>query len=88
MEERLQQLEREIAELRAWRQLREQQQISYPLDDASRNTIGAVSGAGPGSSTLTQTINTAGATASVPAAYAGSIIIAVEGGQYEIPYLS
>lgn len=87
MEQELKELREQVKELMEWKRVREIQQIAYPLDDASRTTLGGVTLNGIGSATLTQIINTSGASASVPAAYAGSIIIAAEGGQYTVPYL-
>jgi hypothetical protein len=75
-------------EMYAWFLERKVQQISYPLDEASRNTLGTVTTDGPGGSSLTQSIVTSGPTATVPAAYVGTIIIDSEGAKYEVPYIS
>lgn len=87
MNDELEQLKQQVAELYAWMQQRKEHQIVSPLDDDSRAAIGAVSGTKPGSKTLTQVVGTAGATATVPAAYAGSEIVIIRGKQREIPYL-
>lgn len=87
MKELLEKLQEQVAGLLEWKRQRETQQLSYPVDLASKTALGVPTGVGPGSKTLTQTINTAGATASVPAAYAGTVIIEIEGTQYELPYL-
>lgn len=78
-----------VGELHAWMQQKRQQQISYPLDEASKTSMGVPSKFGSGSKTLTQsiTIPNGGGSANVPAAYSGSIVLLIEGGQYEIPYL-
>ena len=70
-------------------QARQLQQIRFPLDEASKNSLGAVIGDGPGGSALTDNINIGATPTSidVPAPYTGSIVIIVEGVKYEIGYL-
>lgn len=80
-------LEQKVNEMYAWFQERKQQFVPYPIDEASKNALQAVTKLGSGTATLTQTISTAGATAEVPAAYEGTIVIQVNGENYEIPYL-
>lgn len=87
LEQKVNELGRKINEMYAWFQARQRQFIPYPVDEASRNALGAVTKVGAGSSDLTDTISTAGATATVPAAYAGSIIVSMNGENYELPYL-
>jgi hypothetical protein len=93
MEERLQQMEAQIAQLTAWKQEREAQQLSYPLDDPSRLTIfeasTAVLSTSGTSSALTENRSLSGnpETIVVPKAYAGTIFQVVDGVSREIPYL-
>jgi len=75
-------------EMYAWFLARQEQQISFPLDEASKNSLGVVTNGGPGGSSLTQSVVTSGPTATVPAAYQGTIIIESEGEKYEVPYIS
>lgn len=42
MEEKIKELEARIEELEAWKQARQEQQLTHPLDDASRNVINRV----------------------------------------------
>ncbi len=77
-----------LNELYEWMMEKKRQQISYPLDEASRNTLRAVISNGDGSAGLTRIINTAGATATVPSAYIGTIKLEYEGVQREVPYIA
>jgi hypothetical protein len=91
MEERLAQLEAEMAELRRENSERNVQQIKYPLDDISRTILGTgLTSSGLGATDTTQTIAIASTPASidVPAAYEGTILILSDGATYEIPYLA
>jgi hypothetical protein len=65
------------------------QQLEFPVDDASKAALGVPLFNGPGSTGLTETRNLTGNAQSitVPKAYTGTIIIQIEGGLYEIPYL-
>lgn len=78
-----------IDDLAKWKEDRIRQQITSPLDDVSKANIGAAVGHGAGSVALTQSVSvpTAPTTISVPAAYAGTRVIEIEGQQYTIPYL-
>ena len=68
-----------------WMQQRKVQQLSYPVDDASRNSLGAAIVTGAGTTALTQTLaSTPGA---VPKAYARTFILVSNGMQYEVPSL-
>lgn len=69
---------------------REIQQISFPLDDASRSTLRAFTRFGPGSTTPTrsQSIPSTPTSITVPVNPIGTVIIEAEGQQYEVPYLS
>jgi len=84
----------QLKEMWEWYQARKVQQLSYPVDDASRNALGVVTRVGPGpTSDLTDTISiTIGPgggsdTADVPKAYAGSVLLNIDGANYEVPYL-
>lgn len=68
-------------------QERKVQQLALPVDDASRNALGAAISTGTGSSAKTQVIDTSGASAIVPAAYVQTFILVVNGVQYEVPSL-
>lgn len=82
-------LEQMVRELYAWMQERKRQQISYPLDEASRNSLGAPVYRGAGAATLTQVaVDSNGDTVTVPAAYARSLILEVDGAQFEVPSLT
>lgn len=76
-----------LKELYEWMLERKKQALPYPVDDVSKNALGVPIGKGAGSHALTQSINTAGATANVPAAYAGTELIDINGTTREIPYL-
>lgn len=85
-----QSLKAQVADLLRWKAEREQQQIRFPIDDASRKTIGGGTSEGPGSSGLTQSISLTGGAESilVPSAYIGTELFVFEGIRYEIPYIS
>lgn len=84
----IQQLQEQVAELMEWKAEKERQQITYPLDEASKTGSGALFKAGVGTKALTQVVTDShGDTVTVPAAYAGTRLIRVEGEQIEIPYL-
>jgi hypothetical protein len=51
MQEEIRILKAQVAELLEWKRARIEQQISYPLDIASRTAIGAVVTGGLGSTT-------------------------------------
>lgn len=76
-----------------WMNQRKKQQISLPLDDASREVIGnfVLFESGAGNATLTQNINITGnpQTITVPAAFTDTIELKNQatGQIYEIPYL-
>jgi len=70
-------------------QARQVQQIRYPLDEASKNSLGVVTEEGLGSGSLTQSVAIATIPTtfiSVPAAYAGYVIFEAGGVKYVIPY--
>jgi len=76
-------------EMYAWFKERQVQQIAYPLDDASKNSLGVITSDGEGSAPLTQNINIGGTPTviSVPANYQGTVIIEAEGRGYQVPFL-
>jgi len=71
----------------AWKATKEVQQISYPLDEASRNSLGVITSDGPGTGTLTQsvTVSSTPTNITVPKAYTGSIILLTEDGAVTVP---
>lgn len=78
-----------LQELYEWMQQRKTQQLSFPVDDASKNALGVVLGNGAGSGATTQSVavSSTPTNINVPAAYTGYINIVVDGGQYKIPYI-
>lgn len=78
-----------LTEIYGWMQERRQQQLSYPVDLASKAALGAVVKVGTGAHALTQSISVGagGGTFNVPAAFTGTFAATVEGQQLEIPYL-
>ena len=87
--QKMKELENKVKELEAYISERKKQQISFPLDVASKTALGSPYGEGVGTSTLTQSVNVpATPTAiSVPAAYAQTFILIVNGVRYEVPSL-
>lgn len=78
-----------LMELYTWMQQRKQQQITGPLDDASKNSLGALLDYGAGSTALTQSIDTSGSSATVPAAFTASRIINLgNGSTIEVPIIA
>lgn len=78
-----------IEEISRWMQERKQQQITLPLDPASRNVIGAPSILRLGSTAKTQVYtDSRGDTVTGPKAYAKTFIIMQNGQQYEVPSLT
>lgn len=88
MDERIKKLERQVQDLLDYKAERIRQQLFFPVDDASKRVLGAVVNNGDGASTKTQTINTAGATAVVPAPYLGTKFFLVDGSYKEFPYIA
>lgn len=89
MNEELQQLKLQVQELLDWKKQKEEQQITYPLDVASKNALGAPYSEGAGSTTKTQSVNvtTTPTSITVPAAYVQTFILVVNGVRYEVPSL-
>lgn len=76
-------------EMYSWFQERKQQQLSYPVDDASKNALGAGVVTGLGSTALTQVyVDSNSDTVTAPKEYAGTVVIVANGVQYEVPYLA
>lgn len=89
-EERLARLEAQIDELSTWKAARELQAIPFPLDEASRSSLGTVRTDGTLSSGLTQSVAVATTPASnitVPAAYAGVVLVNDGSATYKVPHL-
>lgn len=84
----LQQLKEQVAELMEWKQQREVVQLSYPVDDTSRQNLRAITTSGSGSHPLTQniTVPVGGSSFNVPAAFTGTIFLETSDGRKEIPY--
>ena len=80
----------QLQEMWEWYQARKEQQLAYPVDEASKNALGAGVLLGPGSTARTQNIviGSGGGSAAVPAAYAGTLLVVFEGARYEIPYIA
>lgn len=78
-----------LNELYQWMKERRVQQLSYPVDDASKNSIGAAVYVSPGSTLKTQSVavSSTPTNITVPAAYVQTVVITLEGVQYEIPSL-
>lgn len=77
-----------LQELYAWMQEKKNQQLSCPVDDASRNALGAVVVTGAGSTAKTQVYTDShGDTVTAPKAYAQTFILVSNGIQYEVPSL-
>ena len=75
-------------EMYAWFQQRKVQQISFPLDDASKNGMGVPLITGLGSIALTQVyVDSGGDTVTGPKAYSDTFILVSGGVQYEVPFL-
>ena len=86
---KLELLEKQVAELMAWKQQKENQQISLPLDVASRGVIG-IEPKGSGITALTQSVSvpTSPTSINVPKAYTGTELVRINGVVREIPYIN
>lgn len=82
-------LKTDIARIVAWMEARESQLIPRLLDEGSRNNLGAPVYRGVGAHALTQSVSVPSTPTNitVPAAYSDTLILEIEGVQYEIPYL-
>lgn len=74
----------QFEEMYAWFQARKQQQLEYPVDDASKNALGVVTYQGPSThaTSTTVTIPSGGGTVTVPVVPTGFISVNIEGGTY------
>lgn len=82
--------DQQLQEMYEWYQARKAQAIPFPLDQASKNSLPGAVGAGLGSHALTQVVAVATVPPSninVPAAYAGTVLVTIEGVTYELPYI-
>lgn len=87
-EQRITQLEVLVAELSQWKLNKERQQLSFPVDEASKASLGAGIVTGAGSTSKTQTYTTSdSATVVAPKAYSQTFILLANGTQYEVPSL-
>lgn len=77
-----------LEKLEKWREAREAQQLTAPLDDRSRLALRAFTDGGFGTITLTQGISVPSVPASftVPKAFTGTIILEGPNGRIEVPY--
>jgi hypothetical protein len=85
MQVKIEELTSQVEELLSWKERRETQQLSYPVDDASRNALKAVVSTGTGTSALTQILS--GVPGAVPKAYAKTFFVEIDGVLAEIPSL-
>lgn len=87
--ERIAQLEAQVAQLMVYMNARKIQQLSFPVDDSSKAALGVPTTRGAGSTTTTQTIALSGnaQNINVPAAYARTVILEIEGDLFELPSL-
>jgi len=81
--------EQKLNEIYEWMQSRKVRQLEGPVDDTSVALLGVPKYDANGSSTLTQSVSVPSTPTNidVPAAYTGTLILSIEGVQYEIPYL-
>jgi hypothetical protein len=89
MNPELEQLKKRVADLEDFINERKEQQISNPLDVASRRIIGAPTFEAAGSTTLSQTLNLTGNAQqiSLPTGFAQSVVLIIDGVRYEFPSL-
>lgn len=90
-EERLKTIESAISELLEWKRAREQQQISYPLDEASKNAVfDLIKILSPydfgTASTQNISITSTPTSITVPAQPTGTIKVTIDGTVYELLY--
>lgn len=78
-----------LNEIYDWMIQKKRQQITLPLDDASRNLLGGVTYDGAGSTATTQVYTDSGSdTVAAPKAYTGTLLLVIEGVRYEVPYIA
>jgi hypothetical protein len=87
--EELSQLKREVEEMKRWKQQKELQQLSFPLDDSSRNILRTFIKTGVAASE-TVTLNLTGNAQNivVPATPDGYLTGTIDGAQVHIPYFN
>jgi len=77
---------RKLDELYAWMQARKVQQLSYPVDDASKRALEVVLGQGLGNTAKTQVYTDShGDTLTGPKAYVKTLVVSAGGILYELP---
>lgn len=77
----------QLNELMEFMKEKKRQQISFPLDEASRGALGGdVFPTGATGGYGTQVINTSGATAEVPAQPSGTVTVTIDGTDYNLVY--
>jgi len=87
--EKMAQLEAQVTLLMEYMNARKIQQISFPLDEASKTSLGVPTSEGAGSTALTENRSLTGnaQTISVPKAYVQTILVRINGALYELPSL-
>lgn len=81
--------ERKLNEIYEWMLQKKRQQITMPLDDASRILLGAITYDGAGSTAKTQVYTDSNSdTVTAPKAYTGTLLLVIEGVRYEVPYIA
>ena len=77
-----------LLELYAWMQARQRQQLSFPVDEASRFALGVPTDRGVGAGSTTQTVNvpSGGGNITVPSTPSGFRILETDGGRFLIPH--
>jgi len=80
---------RKLEEVYQWVQDRKVIQLTTPVDDISKANIGALVYVSPGSTTKTQSVavSSTPTNINVPAAYAKTVVVSLNGVQYELPSL-
>ena len=80
---------RKLEEVYQWVQDRKVIQLTTPVDDISKANIGALVYVSPGSTTKTQSVavSSTPSNISVPAAYIKTVVVTINGVQYELPSL-
>lgn len=78
-----------LKEVYQWVQDRKVIQLTTPVDDISKANLGALTYVSAGSTTKTQTVavSSTPSNISVPAAYIKTVVVTINGVQYELPSL-
>lgn len=76
-----------LNEVYQWIQDRKTIQITTPLDDVSKANLGTMTYISPGSTTKTQSVavSSTPTNITVPAAYVKTVVVTLDGVQYEFP---